>query len=170
MLLMASLANCTSTAVDNNAKQGDSIATAPKNATAAEKEETFVEAHLTAEWQKDVKVLDACVSFTATEKSACGITLSEMQTGVVFKTDHTIRDFKVLALTFVDIVDGKAKFDVKELHTFSRLTPEQPLLLTTTFYGDIPNNGISYVDHTGKTRQFSVSESGKDGSVVLTEF
>lgn len=37
----------------------------------------------------------------------------------------------------------------------------------STFYGAIPNYGISYVDGNGAARSFAVEMSGEDGSVVL---
>jgi len=61
-------------------------------------------------------------------------------------------------------------FDVEELYTLDRLTADRPLVVSTTFYGLIPNNGISYVDETGTTRFFAVDMSGEDGSLYLWEF
>ena len=40
----------------------------------------------------------------------------------------------------------------------------------TTFFGDLPNNGVSYVGEDGATRNFAVNVSGEDGSLMLTEF
>lgn len=39
-----------------------------------------------------------------------------------------------------------------------------------TFSGDIPNYGISYVDEQGTTRNYALEVSGKDGSILLSEF
>ena len=48
--------------------------------------------------------------------------------------------------------------------------PERQLLVKFTFFGSIPNNGFSYTDGNGKTRYYSVSQSGKDGSLIFIEF
>ena len=57
---------------------------------------------------------------------------------------------------------------------FSRLvdelSPDRPLLLNMTFYGLLPYYGVSYVDDSGETISYSINMSGKDGSVILTEF
>ena len=50
------------------------------------------------------------------------------------------------------------------------LTPDRPLLLNMTFYGLLPYYGVSYVNGSGETISYSINMSGKDGSVILTEF
>ncbi len=93
------------------------------------------------------------------------------QTRIVLSTSATVRDFKVLALTNGDADEqGDMHFDVRELRSFDRLTADRPLVVSTTFYGLIPNNGISYVDETGATRTFAIDMSGEDGSLYLWEF
>ena len=69
----------------------------------------------------------------------------ESNAGVVFSVNHPIKNFKVLSL-------------------------HRKLLVKFTFFGSIPNNGISYTDSTGKTRYYTVDSSGKDGSLYFTEF
>jgi len=59
---------------------------------------------------------------------------------------------------------------VKELYTKEVLRPERKLLVKYTFFGSIPNNGFSYSDSNGKTRYYSISQSGKDGSLLFIEF
>lgn len=95
---------------------------------------------------------------------------TEPQVKVVFSTETDVRDFKVLALTFENADDnGRITFSAKELYALDTLTPKRPLVVGLTFYGTIPNNGISYVDESGKTRSFSLYESGEDGSLLLSE-
>jgi len=115
-----------------------------------------------AVWEKEAKPgpHDVFVANTA-----------EPQTGVLFAAKRPVKDFRVLALEFKEISsDGKPVFQIKELYTKDFLMPERPLLVKTTFFGSIPNNGISFTDTNGKTRYFSVSQSGMDGSVELGEF
>ena len=49
-------------------------------------------------------------------------------------------------------------------------SPERPLLVAMTFFGDLPSHGISYVDQEGKTKNFLIELSGQEGSLQLTEF
>lgn len=95
----------------------------------------------------------------------------EYEVGIVFTTERpAVRNFKVLSISLEEVDNDVALYSVLELHTKEALTPERPLLVRTTFPGDIPSNGISYTDDTGATRYFSVSESGFDGSLILNEF
>ena len=59
---------------------------------------------------------------------------------------------------------------MKELYTKEVFRPDRQLLVRFSFIGTIPNNGISYTDDSGKTRYYSISESGMDGSLVFSEF
>lgn len=90
---------------------------------------------------------------------------------IYFSTEQTIEDFKELSLTFESIDDdGNVKFAVEETYYHGTLTPESPLLVRMELIGTIPNNGVSYVDSSGKTRYFAVEVSGYDGSLLLSEF
>ena len=125
--------------------------------------ETFIAATINVDFAKDNQLSDGQFeSFTAVEPP---------QTKIIFSTNATVRNFNVLALTNGDVdEDGDMTFDVEELYTLDRLTADRPLVVSTTFYGLIPNNGISYVDETGTTRFFAVDMSGEDGSLYLWEF
>ncbi|MBQ7543137.1 MAG: hypothetical protein IJT44_12690 [Clostridia bacterium] len=134
--------------------------TAPTETTVTE--ETFTDAKISVRYAEDgmpSEPYDTCVAETG-----------EMQTQLVFTTDATVRDFCVLALTEPDFDDnGQIHFKTSVVYRQDRLTPDRPLVVTTVFFGDIPNNGVSYVDKDGVTRTFSVDMSGEDGSVFLTE-
>jgi len=96
---------------------------------------------------------------------------SEYAVEVVFSCEKTVKDFKILALTANDIDEnGQTKFDIEEKYSSDKLEPEKPLVVSLAFYGDIPNNGISYTDENGNTKRLAVSLSGEDGSLVLSEF
>ncbi|MBQ7682196.1 MAG: hypothetical protein IJT31_08320 [Oscillibacter sp.] len=95
----------------------------------------------------------------------------DYEVGIIFSASRTLRDFKVLSISLEDVdEDGMPVFSVLELYTQDTLTPERPLFVQTSFPGDMPTNGISYLDDDGTTRYFSVSESGFDGSLILSEF
>ena len=114
------------------------------------------------EWEQDVKQLGPHDTFVASQ--------SDPQVGVVFSVNSPVKNFKVLSLEFKDFANGKPVFQVKELFTKDVLRPERQLLVKYTFFGSIPNNGFSYTDGNGKTRYYSVSQSGKDGSLIFIEF
>ena len=96
---------------------------------------------------------------------------SEHQMELVFSAKQSVEDFNFLALTFNESAEAdKVSFHTEELYHMDRLDPDYPLVVQLTFLGTIPNYGISFKDASGQTRYFSVSESGKDGSLLLTEF
>ncbi len=115
-----------------------------------------------AQWAQDARVSHRDI-FIADEE--------EGHTRVLLSTSKGVKDLKVLKLALKDIGnDGKPVFLVKTLHSQPVLAPGRPLEVVLSFFGTIPAYGISYVDSTGKTRYFSLDMSGKDGSVLLTEF
>lgn len=95
---------------------------------------------------------------------------SEYAVKIVYTSDGTVTDFCVLSLMMTDFKDGKPVYEEKELYRQEQLTPDCPLVVTLTFVGDLPNNGISYVDSAGETHRFSVSTSGEDGSLILEAY
>ena len=95
---------------------------------------------------------------------------TEAAEGVVFFTDQEISDFKILSLSLEEVdEDGNITFSGRTVYKQKELTPDCPLLVTAPFYGSIPNWGIAYTDTDGNKRTMSVSVSGKDGSVLLTD-
>lgn len=90
---------------------------------------------------------------------------------VTFTCNGTASDFKLLSLTFVDCDDeGRITYDITELYTREELTSDSPLTVVVPFFGTIPNIGISYTDEAGELQRFTLSESGYDGSLVLSSF
>lgn len=114
------------------------------------------------QWEKDVKQLGPHDTFVAGQ--------GESYAGVVFSVNKPIKNFKVLSLHFKEFKNDKPVFLFKELYTKELFHPDRQLLVKFTFFGSIPNNGISYTDPTGKTRYYTVDASGKDGSLLFTEF
>lgn len=92
----------------------------------------------------------------------------DYETTVVFRSDAGVRTFRVLALALRDVdAAGRAVFDVSTVLELPALRAGIPLAVPMSFPGDIPNNGFSYVDEQGITRQFTLSMSGRDGSLVI---
>lgn len=115
------------------------------------------------EWAKDIQ-LGPHDEFIANT--------TQPQVGIVFFACRPVRNFKVLALEpkGYDTQAKKMIYKITELYTKDVLRPEVPLLVKTTLFGDMPNNGFSYTDINGKTRYFAVNPSGEDGSLRFIEF
>ncbi len=129
----------------------------PRAAQAAAKRQ-----EVTAQWTADAPASPRDV-FVADKE--------EQHASVLLSSAKGVKDFKVLKLFLKDMgSDGKPVFLVKELYSRPVLAPGRPLEVVLTFFGTIPAYGISYVDSAGKTRFFSLDMSGRDGSVLLTEF
>ena len=56
------------------------------------------------------------------------------------------------------------------LYTIDEMDPDQPFLAQVVFWGDMTTYGISFTDADGNARHYAVSISGRDGSVVCTEY
>lgn len=116
------------------------------------------------QWAKDV-----LTNLSDYERFRLG--LDEEPPLIYVSTKQTIKEFKELSLIFESVDDnGNVNFAVEETYSHGTLTPEAPLLVRMELIGTIPNNGISYVDSSGKTRYFAVEVSGYDGSLLLSEF
>jgi len=89
---------------------------------------------------------------------------------VAFVTDRTVSQFQILALNFTGMDEhDRAVFEKETVYTRDLLTPERPLVVTLSFYGEIPNNGIRFTDQDGTERFLTLNQSGFDGSLELLE-
>ena len=92
---------------------------------------------------------------------------SDSMVRLVFTADGPASDFRFLALTLLDVdADGAMRFSIQELYAVDRL----PVVIETTFAGDVPDRGITYIDANGFARYFALAASGADGSPLLLEF
>lgn len=96
------------------------------------------------------------------------VSMAEPLARVLLSCEYAVKDFKVLGIEAS--MSSSLSFFTEELYALDELTPERPLLLNMTFYGLLPYYGVSYVDDSGETISYSINMSGKDGSVILTEF
>lgn len=103
-----------------------------------------------------------CITFTADS--------SEYNVKILFTASETVSDFSFTSVEMKDFVNGRPVFDTAPLMSLKTLDPEKPLLVTMTFFGDLPSYGITYTDRKGKQHNYTVEMSGKDGSVVLNPF
>ena len=88
---------------------------------------------------------------------------------MLLSCEYAVKDFKVLGIE-ASPMSSSLSFSTEELYALDELTPDRPLLLNMTFYGLLPYYGVSYVNSSGETISYSINMSGKDGSVILTEF
>lgn len=133
---------------------------ASENTTVEEAEEIKIRAQFAEEVEEK---FDSYEEFTASDV--------EPQVRILFQTNRPVKDFKFLNVQVENIDEnGKAKFSHQEVYTLNELTPKRPLIVILTFYGDLPNNGFSYVNEKGETKYFTVELSGKDDGLLLTEF
>lgn len=93
---------------------------------------------------------------------------SEYAVRILFSTDRPVRDFKLYNLE-LDPDSEEVAFKAAEFYTLDDMVPDESVVITMTFAGDIPNYGVSYVDTDGTEKIFSISQSGEDGSIVLDE-
>ncbi len=123
----------------------------------------FGEAHpkaLKALWAEEAQLTEGMYdSFIAYE--------GENAASVVFYAEHPLSGIRFMHLEHDINENGEMHFDEKVVYTQNTLTPERPLLVQLVFYGDMPNNGISFVDAQGIVHSCALSVSGEDGSLQL---
>ncbi len=96
------------------------------------------------------------------------VSTAEPLARVLLSCEYAVKDFKVLGIEAS--MSSSLSFFTEELYALDELSPDHPLLLNMTFYGLLPYYGVSNVDDSGETISYSINMSGKDGSVILTEF
>ena len=119
--------------------------------------EPAVQAH----WAEDVLV-------GLSDYHEVSVSTAEPLARVLLSCEYAVKDFKVLGIEAS--MSSSLSFSTEELYALDELSPDRPLLLNMTFYGLLPYYGVSYVDDSGETISYSINMSGKDGSVILTEF
>lgn len=119
--------------------------------------EPAVQAH----WAEDVLV-------GLSDYHEVSVSTAEPLARVLLSCEYAVKDFKVLGIEAS--MSSSLSFFTEELYALDELSPDRPLLLNMTFYGLLPYYGVSYVDDSGETISYSINMSGKDGSVILTEF
>ncbi|MBO5934586.1 MAG: hypothetical protein J6Q94_03760 [Clostridia bacterium] len=128
----------------------------------SEKQTQIKESSVSAVFTADAETFDEYETFVIDE--------TEYSTKILFIAEGVITDFSFDSLLVTDVDDnGNMTFNSQSLYTLDELKESKPLEVTLTFYGDTPAYGISYNDAAGETKNFTVTLSGEDGSVILTE-
>ena len=79
-----------------------------------------------------------------------------------------VTDFTFCSVGNIDYADdGTYTAELVPMHTVGTLNESNPLVVTMTFWGDIPSYGITYTDSDGTLRSELITLSGENGSVVL---
>lgn len=87
---------------------------------------------------------------------------------VFFANFGDIYNFEFCSINWLDESDGgESDIEFVPMYTTDTLTTDTPLVVTMTFWGDIPSYGITYTDSEGIDHTGLLSLSGEDGSVVL---
>lgn len=90
---------------------------------------------------------------------------------IVFMPKKDIKNLKFYELEFVDVDEsGTLIYNTKDSLGYGELEYDEALVVETSMFGTIPNVGFSFTDGSGKIKCFSISESGKDGSIEIEEF
>ena len=167
----------TTSAADDNSSQSQTEASAGDSteSPAVEPEKTTEQTATSESTEVTTQGLPVKVQFVEDYGAIDGhdefnLNDDEMTVKVVFSTESTVTDFRVLSISMQDYDDsGNFTFAAEELFTLAELTPERPLEAGLQFIGTIPNNGISFVDPDGNTKYYAVDMSGRDGSLFLWE-
>lgn len=118
---------------------------------------------VSAKWANKSDLPETFEEFTADQTNA--------SVKIIFSAEDCVRNFKLLSLTFRDASeDGTLLFDTQDLVTYESLNSSTPLVIEMTFFGDIPNYGISYIGENDTPYRFALAENGKDGSLILLPF
>jgi len=89
---------------------------------------------------------------------------------IIFTTTAPTSSFRFFEVAYEEQADEFVFVERNLLYSTIELSPERPVVALIVFPGSIPTRGISYLDENGDTKQFVVSISGNDGSLILIEF
>jgi hypothetical protein len=168
------------TAIENDAttadetEAGSDANTAPANTEETAAQETEPEETAAVEID-DVAAEPAMITLTWAEVfdrdldalTTCNA-VDDPQTAFVITTDRAVSGLQILSLyeaSFGD--DGAYTFSHDAVYSQDTLSPDAPLVVNTTFYGDTPNIGIRYIDTDGSEKTYAIDVSGMDGSLYL---
>ena len=84
---------------------------------------------------------------------------------IVIWSDATLKNFDFISIGLEDSL-----FPEDILYSIKELSPNKAFVVQTFVSGTIPSRGISFLDKNNKKKYFYISESGLDGSLLLSEF
>lgn len=89
---------------------------------------------------------------------------------IIFVANTELKDFKFITIGHRSENNSVFFFEESVLYSIDKLTPEEPFVVTWVEWGTMPHRGISFVDENNVTRYFTITSSGLDGSLLITEF
>lgn len=92
------------------------------------------------------------------------------QTKVHLFIDRAVTDFKIMKIAINGYSDEEGViYTSEDLYDVGTLMAGDELIFKMSFPGDLPQYAISFKDSTGKEIVLDISESGRDGSIILSE-
>ena len=119
---------------------------------------------LYAAWAEDV-------DYSAAPYTEITVSAQEPVARVALYTVEPVSDVTILGLTLESVgEDGTPAYAEEAKRVWGSLMPGQILIVNMTFEGDVPNNGVSFVDGNGVTHRYSFEISGEDGSLIMRQY
>lgn len=92
----------------------------------------------------------------------------ESQVSIMIDTDNTVTNIRIMDAAVGTTTDEETGFNVNSIiYENPQLDPGVPIIYKTELPGSMPTRLISYTDITGEEKIYSLSLSGKDGSLVV---
>lgn len=91
-------------------------------------------------------------------------------TKVAVKADKMLENVRFSSLSYSDSFSGVRYTTREVLYQLERLPADTVLILNMTFHGDMTTYGLRFTDSDNSIRYFAISQSGKDGSLVFSEY
>lgn len=159
LVLLAMASGCMGTAsTDVQSSEPESFAAVQTAQTA---DEAAMGEEISAAWAHDVPDI--------TQYRKVTVDLSSYSIGVMFTANSDVEQFKVLSIEYVPDSSEKPVFKTQEIENTGALKAGESVLVELSFPGDMPTCGVSYINSSGQTKYYSISQSGKDGSLVFSE-
>lgn len=89
---------------------------------------------------------------------------------VTLMADEPITGVELLSLELADGGDAGVTFETEVIGQRDAMDEDNPFVVKIAFPGDIPSYGLRFTDASGEVRQFAIGLSGRDGSLILSEF
>ena len=117
---------------------------------------------------KEISIYDSTAGYEEYYEFAA--TDSEYKLDVVIAANSKLTDFKVSKITWnsSDTIFTPVLSD-EPLYALDQLTPDKPLKLTIVFMGDLPEYALTFKDKDGVEKCYAIEQSGKDGSILITD-
>ena len=139
---------------------------------AAAMEDTAEEAYKEAPTEAGKFPFRAMWEEEATTPSGEEIVIDEINSDsrIRFSFDAEVHGFRIINLNITDITeDGELVFTYSEAIDGLNFNSGDEATFVMSFLGDIPNYGVAYLDSHGDEHLLTISESGYDGSIILSE-